>query len=179
MAQVSFSPEDRIAGGRQDPVAARITEIIAPVLESLGFEVVRVLLMSGDRPVLQIMADRKDGGQTSIDDCAGISRQVSAMLDVEDPISGAYELEVSSPGIDRPLVKLGDFDRWAGFDARLELVMPRQGRRRFKGRLIGTEDGHIKLDVDGDILAVAPADVMKAKLVLTDALLAASGPATG
>ena len=171
---MSFSPQDRIAGSLRDPVAAKVTEIIAPTLESLGFELVRVLLMSADRPTLQIMAERKDGGQISIDDCADISRQVSAMLDVEDPISGAYELEVSSPGIDRPLVKLGDFDRWAGFDVKMELVVPQNGRRRFKGRLIGTEDGQIKLDVEGEVLEMVPADVMKAKLILTDALLAAS-----
>ena len=176
---MTFSPQERIAGVLQDPVAAKVTGSIAPTLESLGFELVRVQLMSGNRPTLQIMADRRDGGQITVEDCADISRQVSAMLDVEDPIAGAYELEVSSPGIDRPLVKLGDFDRWAGFDARVELAMPRHGRRRFKGRLIGTEHGQIKLDVDGEVLQVAPADVIKAKLVLTDALLAAAVPQQG
>lgn len=107
-----------------------------------------------------------------VDDCAEVSRAISTVLDVEDPIGGAYTLEVSSPGIDRPLVRLGDFDRFAGFEARVEMTHPIDGRRRFTGQVMGTEGNNVRMRVgEGEVL-LAHADIQRAKLVLTDALLA-------
>ena len=117
----------------------RIAEIIMPVIEDLGYELVRIRLMSGKEQTLQIMADKPDGG-IEVDDCAQISNAVSATLDVEDPILDAYTLGVSSPGIDRPLTRLKDFDMFEGYEAKLETAEPIDGRRRFKGVLAGVED---------------------------------------
>ena len=155
----------------------RIAAIIAPAVEAMGYEVVRVLLLGTQRRVLQIMAERKDGRDMTVDDCAEISRAVSALLDVEDPIQGTYTLEVSSPGIDRPLTRVKDFERFAGYEARLETKAPVDGRRRFKGRLGGIERDEVetlvRIDTE-DGAAKVPFDaIQKAKLVLTDELLAA------
>ena len=121
--------------------AERIATMIAPTLEAMGFHLVRVKLIGAQRPVLQIMFEREssaphDGGIT-VEDCSEVSRAVSAILDVEDPISGAYRLEVSSPGLDRPLTRKHDYERFKGFAAKLELGRPLAGRKRFKGRLAG------------------------------------------
>lgn len=154
----------------------RIEAIITPALLDMGYEVVRILVMGKQRPVLQIMAERADRRGMTVEDCAEISRTVSALLDVEDPIAGAYTLEVSSPGLDRPLTRPQDYDRFAGHVARLELRQPLDGRRRFQGRLDGLADGVVRLVVDegegGQIVLLPLADIQKAKLVLTDALLA-------
>ncbi len=113
-----------------------MAEIITPVIEDMGFELVRVRLMAGKTQTLQIMAERPEGG-IEVDECAAISTAVSAVLDVEDPIEDAYTLEVSSPGIDRPLTRLKDFDVWEGYEAKLETDELIDGRRRFKGELAG------------------------------------------
>lgn len=157
----------------------RIEGIVTPSIEAMGFDVVRVLVTGGQRPTLQIMADRRDGSMISVDDCAEISRTVSAVLDVEDPIAGEYTLEVSSPGIDRPLTRIKDFERWAGFDARVDMAVPVEGRKRFSGRLKGVADGErVQIEIEGGALAELPFDdISRAKLVLTDALLEASRPA--
>lgn len=157
----------------------RIEGIVTPSIEAMGFDVVRVMITGGQRPTLQIMADRRDGSMISVDDCAEISRTVSAVLDVEDPIAGEYTLEVSSPGIDRPLTRIKDFERWAGFDARVDMAVPVDGRKRFSGRLKGVADGErVRIEVEGGALAELPFDdISRAKLVLTDALLEASRPA--
>ncbi|MEX0921504.1 MAG: ribosome maturation factor RimP [Rhodovibrionaceae bacterium] len=165
-------------GKTSEGKAAEVENLIAPSLADLGFEIVRVLLTGsgrGERQVLQIMAERPDGTMT-VEDCAEVSRAASALLEVEDPIRGAYVLEVSSPGIDRPLTRLKDFARFAGFEAKLELTMPFEGQRRFRGRLKGVEDDTILLLLDeGEReLRVSFADLAKAKLVLTDDLIAAS-----
>jgi len=118
----------------------RMAEVITPVIEDMGFELVRVRLMGGNTKTLQIMAERPEGG-IEVDDCAAISTAISATLDVEDPIEDPYTLEVSSPGIDRPLTRLKDFDVWEGYQAKLETAEMIDGRRRFKGVLQGTEDG--------------------------------------
>jgi len=123
---------------------------------------------------MQIMAERKDEAPMTVDDCADISRAVSAVLDVEDPIDEAYELEVSSPGIDRPLTRARDYDRYAGFEARVELKIAQEGQRRFKGKLLGLQDDKVMLQVEGDTVALPLATIQKAKLVLTDDLIAAS-----
>ncbi|WP_085615247.1 ribosome maturation factor RimP [Thalassospira alkalitolerans] len=157
----------------KDPLMMRITEIIEPSINALGFELVRVTMMGKDRNVLQIMADRIDAsGSINVSDCAEISRTVSALMEVEDPISGAYHLEVSSPGIDRPLTRAKDFDVWRGFEAKVELVMAQNGRRRFSGLLDGIENDAVALIVDGERELLPLADIAKSKLVLTDELIA-------
>ena len=157
--------------------AAEVEDLIAPALESMGYEIVRVLLSGGDRLRPQIMAERRADGGMNVDDCAEVSRAVAAILDVEDPIDSAYTLEVSSPGLDRPLTRLADFDRFAGFEARVETHLPVDGRRRFRGRLLGLRGEDILLDCEGSEVALPFADMHKAKLVLTDDLIAASRPA--
>ncbi len=152
----------------------QIEALIAPSLEAMGYSVVRVALTGGRRATLQIMAERLDGAAMTVDDCAAISHSVSAILDVADPIDEAYMLEVSSPGIDRPLVRRRDYERFAGFEAKIELSRPLDGRKRFRGKLLGVEEDAIKLAAeDGEVL-LPLSDVAKAKLVLTDELIAAS-----
>lgn len=151
---------------------ARIEQLVTPSLEAMGYALVRVKIMGGAQPVLQVMAERRDDAAMSVDDCAEISRVLSALLDVEDPIAGAYTLEVSSPGIDRPLVRLADYARFAGFEARIELTRPLDGRRRFRGRLLGVEGEQVRLRQDGGDVVLPFADIASAKLVLTEDLLA-------
>ncbi len=152
----------------------RLAEIVEPTIAGMGFELVRVRLMGGQRKTVQIMADRPEGG-IEVDDCAEISTAVSAVLDVEDPLEDAYTLEVSSPGIDRPLTRLKDFDAWAGFEAKLETAEQIDGRRRFKGRLSGTEGDEVLIEIEDQ---GAPVTIglkfdwlTDAKLVLTDDLI--------
>ena len=154
--------------------AAEVERLIAPALEAMGYDIVRVQLSGGDRLRLQIMAERSSDGRMNVDDCAEVSRAVAAILDVEDPIDSAYTLEVSSPGIDRPLTRLADFDRFAGFEVRLETALPVHGRRRFRGRLLGTRGEDIVMVCEERELTLPFADMQKAKLVLTDELIAAS-----
>ena len=148
----------------------RLAEIITPVIEDLGYELVRVRLMSGKETTLQIMADKPDGG-IEVDDCAAISTAVSATLDVEDPILDAYTLEVSSPGIDRPLTRLKDFDAFEGYDAKLETDELIDGRRRFKGVLAGVEDDEVLINVAEGTIGLKFEWLSDAKLVLTDELI--------
>lgn len=151
----------------------RLADLILPSVEGMGFRLVRVRLMGGDRPTLQIMAERPDGSM-EVEDCAELSRALSAILDVEDPIAGEYALEVSSPGIDRPLTRLDDFERWAGWTAKLELDQPIDGRKRFKGPLCGVEDGEILIEVDHQTIGLQFDWLAEAKLVMTDELIAES-----
>ncbi|MGE0212128.1 MAG: ribosome maturation factor RimP [Parvibaculaceae bacterium] len=158
--------------------AGRVSEILEPVIESLGYRLVRVRLMSSGGRTLQIMAERPDGSM-SIEDCERVSRAVSPILDVEDPIEGSYRLEVSSPGIDRPLVRLEDFLRWTGHEAKIEMTTPVEGRKRFRGTIEGVENGRIGLllppkskDAEPEHALLAFALIGDAKLVLTDALMA-------
>jgi ribosome maturation factor RimP len=150
-----------------------IERIITPTVEGMGYELVRLTVSGGHRKTLQVMAERKDGLDMSLDDCALLSRAVSAVLDVEDPIEGAYSLEVSSPGIDRPLTRPKDYERFAGFEAKLETRAPIDGRKRFKGKLLGLEAESVKIEVEGAALALPLEEIEKAKLVLTDDLIAA------
>ncbi len=159
--------------------AAEIEAMIAPAIESLGYEIVRVLLSGDRRGKLQVMAERKSDGGMDVEDCAAVSRAIEAILDVEDPIPGGYVLEVSSPGIDRPLTRPKDFETYAGFEARLELAVPVEGRRRFKGRLLGMDGDTVRLETDEGELQVGFEDLAKAKLVLTDELIDASMGRTG
>ncbi len=152
----------------------RMAEIITPVIEDLGFELVRVRLMSGKTKTLQIMAERPEGG-IEVDDCAAISTAVSAVLDVEDPIEDMYTLEVSSPGIDRPLTRLKDFEVWDGYEAKIETTEMIDGRRRFKGKLAGAADGEVLVEIEekGELIIIGLAFdwLSDAKLVLTDELI--------
>ncbi len=148
----------------------RLAEIITPVIEDLGYELVRVRLMSGKETTLQIMADKPDGG-IEVDDCGAISTAVSATLDVEDPILDAYTLEVSSPGIDRPLTRLKDFDMFEGYDAKLETDELIDGRRRFKGILAGVEGDEVLINVAEGTIGLKFEWLSDAKLVLTDELI--------
>ena len=155
------------------PVDRRLATILKPMIEGMGFELVRLRLMGGKKPVLQIMAERPDG-MMEVDDCADLSHAVSALLDVEDPIAGEYTLEVSSPGIDRPLTRLADFDRWEGYEAKLETAEPIEGRRRFKGLLAGTDGSEVLIEVDEGTIGLEFDWLADAKLVLTDELMEAS-----
>ncbi|MFQ6017511.1 MAG: ribosome maturation factor RimP [Kiloniellaceae bacterium] len=153
--------------------AVEVEQLIAPSLAAMGYDIVRVVLSGNRRARLQIMAERRDGAGMVIDDCAQISRAVEAILDVEDPIPGPYELEVSSPGIDRPLTRLADFERFAGFEAKVELQAPIDGRRRWTGRLLGLKGGQVRLGADTGEVTLPFAGIVKAKLLLTDELIAA------
>ncbi|AML50901.1 ribosome maturation factor RimP [Falsihalocynthiibacter arcticus] len=148
----------------------RLAGMIQPVIEDLGYELVRVRLMGGDEKTLQIMAQKADGSM-EVDDCAKVSTEVSATLDVEDPIDGVYALEVSSPGIDRPLTRLKDFDLWNGYEAKLELTDAIDGRRRFKGILAGTADGEVLITVTEGTIGLKFEWLADAKLILTDELI--------
>ncbi len=150
----------------------RIADLIGPSLEAMGYALVRVQLSGSKQQRLQVMAERKSDGGMTVEDCAEISRMLSTLLDVEDPLPGEYSLEVSSPGIDRPLTRLEDFNRFAGLEAKVETRLPIDGRRRFKGRLEGTEGDNIRLTSEAGPVTLSFADIAKAKLILTDELLA-------
>jgi ribosome maturation factor RimP len=174
-APTSFADEPRliIEPGR----AARVAALAEPVLAGLGYRLVRVRISGAAGCTVQIMAERPDGTM-AIEDCEAASRALSPVLDVADPIEGAYQLEISSPGIDRPLVRHSDFDRYAGHVAQVEMTVPVDGRRRFRGQLLGTEGDAARIrrgdatDGPDDVLRID--DMMEAKLVLTDALISES-----
>ena len=152
----------------------RIAQTIEPSLEAMGYRLVRVVVTSSRRPTLQVMAERHDDRPMTVDDCAEISHSLSALLDVADPISGAYMLEVSSPGIDRPLVRTEDYDRFIGFEAKIELSQPVDGRKRFRGRLLGTAGGNVRLATEAGERVLPIGSVARAKLVIADDLIAAA-----
>ena len=148
----------------------RLAEIITPVIEDMGFELVRVRLMTGKGAILQVMADRPDGG-IEVDDCAQISTAIGAVLDVEDPIVEEYALEVSSPGIDRPLTRLKDFVTFEGYEAKIETEELIDGRRRFKGELAGVEGDEVLINIEEGTVGLKFEWLTDAKLVLTDELI--------
>ena len=162
------------------PQDKRILEIAEPLAETLGLEIVRVRVMGGKKTTVQIMAERHDGTMV-VEDCARLSRALSEIFDEADPVSGEYDLEVSSPGIDRPLTALSHFERWEGFEAKIELDRLVENRKRFRGMLAGIEDDNVLMDLKGeDDTAVIPFDwIADAKLVMTDALVEASLKARG
>ncbi|MGE0767314.1 MAG: ribosome maturation factor RimP [Hyphomicrobiaceae bacterium] len=184
---------------RETGAAAAIAELAEPVLESLGYRLVQVRILSGQGTIVEIMAERPDGSMT-IDDCRSVSLALSPVFDVHDPVPGTYRLQISSPGIDRPLVRPSDFEQWAGFEARIELKELIDGRRRFRGVIEGFEDGEVRIEVDVgkeqgvQLLGLPIALIDEAKLLLTDELVRESlrrtkqiltelestdGPATG
>lgn len=155
-----------------------LTEIIEPHARALGLALVRVQMFGGrSDPTLQVMAERPDTRQLDLSDCEALSRRVSEALDAADPIAEAYRLEVSSPGIDRPLTRLADFTDWAGFDARVRLAEAIDGRKQFDGRIAGVDGTAIRFDLaKGGAIAVPFTAVASAKLILTDALIKATAP---
>jgi len=167
--------EERII--TEQGLEARIAHIVAPVAAGLGYRLVRVKLSSLNGMTLQIMAERPDGTMT-VEDCETLSKDISPVLDVEDPIDAAYNLEVSSPGIDRPLVRRSDFEQWTGHEAKVELARPLDGRKRFRGTLAGIEGDQLQLTLDKKAKLAEPekvsvplADIGEARLVLTDDLI--------
>lgn len=146
--------------------------VFARVLETAGFCLVRLKMSGGQRKTLQVMAERPDGSM-DVEGCAQLSELLADFLETEDPIGGDYLLEISSPGIDRPLTRLTDFSRWAGFDAKIELTAPLEGRKRFKAVLKGVSDNEVVFDVDGKVLQTPFSAIAEAKLVLTDRLIEA------
>jgi len=157
-----------------DQRQATLERIIAPTVEALGYELVRVIVSGRHRPTLQVMAERRDGAAMTVEDCEAISRALSAKLDVEDPISDAYTLEVSSPGIDRPLVRARDFARFLGHLARLESRVAVDGQRRFTGKLLAADDSRVRVATERGEVEIPLAEIARAKLVLTDELIAAT-----
>lgn len=156
-------------------LAATLAGLVEPALEDLGYRLVRVKVSGRDGQTVQIMAERPDGSMT-IDDCEVVSRQLSPLLDANDLISSSYRLEVSSPGIDRPLVRASDFENWAGHEAKIELKQPVDGRRKFQGHLDGFDDGEVRIEVD--LPGIGPSTVgfplslvSEARLVMTDELI--------
>jgi ribosome maturation factor RimP len=165
---------------RETGACVAVARLIEPVAEEMGFQIVRVRMISAAGRTLQVMAERPDGTM-SIDDCERLSRAISPLIDVEDPIPGRYELEVSSPGIDRPLVRPSDFSAWTGHEVRIEMLEPLSGRRRFRGTLQGFAEGEVRLLVDPPpgtadrpLVGLPFAGIAEAKLVMTDALIAAA-----
>ena len=151
-----------------------LLELLDPVAESVGYEIVRLRLMGGEHARrLQIMAERPQDGDMNVEDCARLSRAISEIMDAADPIKGEYTLEVSSPGVDRPLTRLKDFETFEGYEARLELDRVAEGRKRFKGILAGVDEGQVAIDLEGEEeTAMIPfAWIVEAKLILTDKLM--------
>ena len=177
MAQSAADNDTRFV--RETGPAAEIAALTEPVLDELGFRIVRVVVSGRDGGTVQIMAERPDGTM-SIDDCTGLSRRLSPLLDAHDPMPGRYHLEVSSPGIDRPLVRPEDFETWAGFEAKVELQELIDGRRRFRGRIEGFENGEARLEVDfgegegSQIIGLPVSLIASAKLVMSDELVKAA-----
>ncbi|MGO4524486.1 ribosome maturation factor RimP [Microvirga sp. 2MCAF35] len=157
-------------------VAARVAAIVEPVIEDLGFNLVRVRVTGANGCTVQVMAERPDGTML-VSDCETVSRAISPVLDLEDPIATAYHLEISSPGIDRPLVRVSDFERWSGYDTKVEMAAPVDGRKRFRGLLRGVEDGMLVIELPDvkeglePIARVPLTDIGEAHLVLTDELI--------
>ncbi|MFO0390075.1 MAG: ribosome maturation factor RimP [Alphaproteobacteria bacterium] len=151
----------------------KITSIIEPSLDDMGYVIVQIKMADGDRrKTLAIMAERKDGVVMGFDDCTEISRVVGALLEVDDPITGAYNLEVCSPGIDRPLTRPEDYSKYAGYEAKIETQLPIEGRKRFRGVLKGMNDNKVTMNMDGKDTVISFSNIRTAKLVMTDALVA-------
>ncbi len=151
-----------------------LLELLDPVAETLGYEIVRLRMMGGEeRRTLQIMAERTADGEMVVQDCAILSRALSEVLDPADPIAGDYTLEVSSPGVDRPLTRLKDFETYDGLEAKIELDRLAENRKRFKGVLAGVEDGNVMIDLEGeeDTVLIPFAWIVDAKLTLSDQLM--------
>ncbi|MBV9783597.1 MAG: ribosome maturation factor RimP [Acidisphaera sp.] len=160
---------------RHTGLEARVADIVTPTLAHLGYELVRVMIFGRDRPTVQIMVERADGAPVGIEDCQRVSEVLGAVIDVEDPMQGAWTLEVSSPGIDRPLTRMKDWNRFSGHRARVDFAEPLDGRRRVTGIVLGADDQVARMRTDDGTELVLPlTNVRRAKLVLTDELIAAT-----
>jgi ribosome maturation factor RimP len=168
------APEPRFY--REKGAAARVAQIVGPVLEDLGFLLVRVKVSAQHGMTVQVMGERPDGTMT-VEDCEAVSRAVSPVLDLEDPVAEAYRLEISSPGIDRPLVRASDFRRWAGYEAKIELGVPLEGRKRFRGVIRGADESTASIELPDSaageevVAKLSLADISEARLVLSDDLI--------
>lgn len=152
----------------------KLTDLLAPPLQAIGLELVQLKILEGaGRKTLQVLVENAVTGRVTLDECAEASRTISMLLDVEDVIASAFNLEVSSPGIDRPLVKRADYERFLGFDAKIETKLPMAGRRRFKGQLVLLEGDIIQIKVDAEVHSVPLTNIATAKLILTDSLMKA------
>jgi len=156
-------------------LAAKLAGLVEPTVVDLGFRLVRITITGREGQTVQIMAERPDGTMT-IDDCETISRNLSPLLDANDIVAGAYRLEVSSPGIDRPLVRPSDFEDWSGYEARVEMREPVAGRKRFRGIIEGYEEGELRIECDlgelgRQVIGLPVAGIGEAKLMLTDDLI--------
>ena len=155
-------------------MSEKIATLIGPIVDELGYELVRVQIQGGARrATLQIMAERRDRTAMIVEDCARLSRAISNLLDEADPIAGEYTLEVSSPGIDRPLMKRADYERFLGHEAKIEMISAIDGRKRFQGAIVALDGDTVKLDSDGAAVSLPLDQVKTAKLILTDRLIAA------
>jgi ribosome maturation factor RimP len=154
--------------------ARNLELLVGPTIDGMGYDLVRAVVTGTARPTLQIMAERKDRKAMRIEDCEALSRALSAKLDVEDPIASQYVLEVSSPGIDRPLIRPADFARFAGHAAKIETRQPLDGRKRFSGKLIGVAEGRVQIETKEGAAEVPLDEIARAKLLLTDELIAAT-----
>ena len=168
-------PDEEVRFVGESGVAARVAGLVEPVLDSMGYRLVQVRLMGGTDAVQEIMAERKDGSM-AVEDCEAVSHAVSPLLDVHDPVEGSYRLQISSPGIDRPLVRPADFERWAGYEAKIELKEAVSGRKRFRGPLEGYADGEVRIEIeiaegDRQVVGLPIGLVESAKLVVTDDLV--------
>ena len=150
--------------------ASHLEPLFEPVIEKAGFKLVRLRIMGGANKTLQVMAERPDGSM-DVEDCASLSHALLDFIEAEDPIEGDYEIEVSSPGIDRPLTRLMDFARWAGHEAKIELHAPIEGRRRFRGLLLGLDGQDVAIRADNTDIKLPFRAIANAKLVLTDKLI--------
>jgi ribosome maturation factor RimP len=160
---------------QHEGLEARIATAITPALAAMGYELVRVQIQGKERPTVQVMADRADGSLIGVKDCERISHAVGAVLDVDDPFPGVWNLEVSSAGIDRPLTRTKDWVRFAGQVATVEMVVPQDGRRRFRGRILAADENEVRLKLDeGGDVTLPRGNIRRAKLVLTDELIAAT-----
>ena len=160
--------------GELDP-EKRVETIITPILKDIGFDLVRVRISGTQQRTLQIMAERLDERTMTVEDCSTISQSLSALLDLENPIQGSYTLEVSSPGLDRPLTRPQDYTRFAGLEAKIELRHTINGRRRFRGRIAGLADDKVNIDLENTRVVISYTDIERAKLILNDELLALAG----
>jgi len=153
---------------------ALIESLIEPSVAAMGYDLVRVQFMGGTGKTLQVMVERQDRQAITVDHCADVSRTISTLLEVEDPVASAYVLEVSSPGIDRPLVRVDDYSRFQGFEARIEIDGQLNGKRRFSGRIAGVNGDLVQLDCDGSRADIPFQEILKASLILTDDLIKAA-----
>lgn len=154
--------------------ALTVSQLIEPSVTAMGYDVVCVRFTGSSAQTLQVMIERQDRRPINVDDCANVSRQISMLLEVEDPVPDSYVLEVSSPGIDRPLIRPDDYERFAGFEAKIEIDEPRDGQRKFQGRIRGVDSEAVCLDCGGRETTVPFAAIRAASLVLTDDLIEAA-----